>query len=142
MKNLIPLMMSLLIIILAPAHTMGAPILVSEPPLEMKLKWDLSNTGMLLVDYDLDKDGKADYHTVRIVTRSNFSKLSLNDMKNNYPEYLIFSVAYSAANYYYIVAKEPILYAIDVDEDGHWDMIYKDPSADGVNGNETLYVVY
>jgi len=38
--------------------------------------------------------------------------------------------------YYYIASTSPLFYAIDVNEDGTWDAMYKDVSRDGVNGNE------
>jgi len=34
---------------------------------------------------------------------------------------------------------EPLFYAVDVNEDGKWDLIYQDVMQDGVNGNETFY---
>jgi hypothetical protein len=142
MKNMISLTMLLFVIILVPAVPVSASHLVSEPSLEMKLEWDLLNTGMLFVHYDTNGDGKADYRTVRIVARSNFSGSSVSTMEAYYPDYLIFTVRYPNSNYYYIVEKEPVLYAIDSDEDGTWDNIYKDVSEDGVNGNEILHVSY
>ena len=33
----------------------------------------------------------------------------------------------------------PLFYAIDVNEDGVWDILYKDVLRDGVNGNEEFY---
>jgi len=32
----------------------------------------------------------------------------------------------------------PLYYAIDINEDGLWDLIYIDSMEDGVNGNEKL----
>lgn len=142
MKNMISLTMLLFVIILVPAGSVSASHLVSEPSLEMKLEWDLLNTGMLFVNYDTNGDGKADYRTARIVARSYFSTSSVSTMEEYYPDHLIFTVHYSNSNYYYIVEKQPMLYAIDADEDGTWDNIYKDASEDGVNGNEILYVSY
>jgi hypothetical protein len=34
---------------------------------------------------------------------------------------------------------EPLFYAVDVNEDGLWDLIYKDVFEDGVNGDEVFY---
>ncbi|NIQ00544.1 MAG: hypothetical protein GWM98_09230 [Nitrospinaceae bacterium] len=51
---------------------------------------------------------------------------------------VIFS-QYTADRYYYIVDPKPLFYAIDLNEDGVWDLIYKDVAADGVNGNEGFY---
>ena len=33
----------------------------------------------------------------------------------------------------------PLFYAIDVNEDGAWDILYRDVLRDGVNGNEEFY---
>ena len=41
--------------------------------------------------------------------------------------------------YYYIVSAGPLFYAINVNEDGAWDILYKDVLRDGVNGNEEFY---
>ena len=59
--------------------------------------------------------------------------------KKNNSGRLVFTVNYTESSYYYIAVKEPTLYALDVDQDGSWDVIYKDPMEDGVNGNESLH---
>ena len=50
----------------------------------------------------------------------------------------IFYVDYGSARYIYVVSEMPLYYAIDINEDGLWDLIYVDSMEDGVNGNEKL----
>ena len=51
----------------------------------------------------------------------------------------MFFVNYQANRFVYIVSPKPLFYAIDRNEDGHWDLMYKDALEDGVNGNEQFY---
>jgi hypothetical protein len=110
-----------------------------EPNIETCVEWDLSNDGRLSVRYDIDIDSKMDFCSWRIVKTSYFSKENRDEVIKNNSDRLVFTVNYSESSYYYIAIKEPMLYAIDVDQDGSWDLIYKDPMEDGVNGNEALH---
>jgi len=38
-----------------------------------------------------------------------------------------------------VATAQPLFYSFDVDEDGTWDIMYKDISKDSVNGNEVFY---
>jgi hypothetical protein len=60
-------------------------------------------------------------------------------VSEEYPGKLVLYVGAGPVRYYYIAAKYPLMYAADVNEDGVWDLIYKDVNEDGVNGNETFY---
>jgi hypothetical protein len=124
---------------LAPPCSWGDPPLIAEPPQAMQMSWNLANNGMLFIGYDTNGNGKLDFHTLRVVRTSYFSKHSLDTIKGHHPEHLIFASNFSTSNYYYIALKQPLFYAMDLDEDGLWDIIYKDPLQDGVNGNEAFY---
>lgn len=116
-----------------------APVCIEEPPLVSQVNWDITPTGLLVVSYDISGNGKADFHTLRVIVRNYRSDNGINRMKQNYPNKKIFFVSYAADHHYYIAAKMPLFYGFDVDENGHWDLLYKDVSEDGVNGNERFY---
>ncbi len=139
MKRLMNSMILTGLLALAPAIASGHPYLTAEPPLEDKASWNLSQAGMLQVRYDIDQDGTVDFESWRIVTTHYFSPHSEKVVSESNPRSLIFSVSYEGDDYYYIVEKQPMFYAIDVNQDGVWDLIYKDTLGDGVNGNEELY---
>lgn len=105
----------------------------------MQISWNLAANGMLFIGYDTNRNGKLDFHTLRVVVTSYYSKLPLDVVKGHHPKHLIFSSNFTTTHYYYIALKQPLFYAMDLDEDGHWDYIYKDTSQDGINGNETFY---
>jgi len=110
-----------------------------SPSNTQSLNWDLNANGMLLVRYDLDGNTQVDLYTIRIVKRSFFSKTLLENEYKNWADSLIFSVNYQSFSHYYITAKNPLFYAIDLDGNGRWDLIYKDVLEDGLNGNEEFY---
>ena len=139
MKNKIHILILFTIFIHSPSMAWAQNFLMAEPEIETQVDWDLSNNGLLYVSYDIDNDGRVDFCSWRIVTTSYFSKELLDEVVRNNSDRLVFTVAYTGSSYYYIAIKEPILYAIDVDQDGSWDFIYKDLMEDGVNGNETLH---
>ncbi|MBT3508642.1 MAG: hypothetical protein HN472_03750 [Nitrospina sp.] len=112
---------------------------VPEPPLESQVGWALAHSGMLYVGYDLDFNGKPDFFTLRVVTLSFFSKDSIQQTARNHPHHPVFCVPYNSSSYYYVTESQPLFYAFDNDEDGHWDIMYKDVLTDGVNGNEEYY---
>ncbi|MFQ5673724.1 MAG: hypothetical protein ACE5G9_11560 [Nitrospinales bacterium] len=122
----------------APAAA-GMPYLAAEPALNQQLDWNLMPNGLLCVDYDRDGNGKADFHTLRIVVRAFYSLDTIYTVTKNNPRNLIFFVGNAKVKFYYVAVLAPLLYAIDINEDGHWDLIYKDVSQDGVNGNEQFY---
>jgi len=118
------------------------PFLKNDPQLNNSLGWNLLPNGMLFAGYDLDGNGKADVYTIRIVIRSFFSKRSVNEEAGNWPNYLTLLAkqdAFADVNFFYIAAKQPLLYALDFDEDESFDLIYKDPLEDGLSGNEGFY---
>jgi len=139
MKNKIHILIIFSILILFPSMAWTQNLLMAEPDIETRVDWDLSNDGRLFITYDIDNDGRVDFCSWRIVTTSYFSKELLDEVIRNNSDRLVFTVAYTESSYYYIAMKEPTLYAIDVDQDGSWDFIYKDPMEDGVNGNEKLH---
>ena len=80
-----------------------------------------------------------DFHTLRVVITSYFSKDPVADIALNYPENHIFFINYETSHYYYVAVQKPLFYALDIDEDGQWDLMYRDIEEDGVNGNEIFY---
>lgn len=112
---------------------------VSEPEISTATSWDVQSSGMLWVGYDLNGNGSTNYYTVRIVLDAYYSKDSFQEIKDNNPMCPVFFIDYDLDRYYYITAPKPIYYAFDLDEDGHWDLMFKDVMEDGVNGNEQFY---
>ena len=139
MKRFLTLYVLLAYLTLAPPCSWGDPPLQVEPSQAKQISWNLASNGMLFIGYDTNQNGKIDFHTLRVVRTSYFSKHSLDTVKGHHPEHLIFASNFSTTHYYYIALKQPLFYAMDLDEDGHWDFIYKDPLQDGVNGNEAFY---
>lgn len=127
-----------LILMLAGAPALANP-LQSEPPLSTQVEWDLSPNGLLTVSYDSDHNGKIDFYTQRSLVGSYMSSQSLATIAEIYVGFPIFVVDYGAVHYFYISSKEPLFYAVDVNEDGIWDAIYHDIAEDGVNGNERFF---
>lgn len=125
--------------VLVPPALWSGPNLIEEPPLSMHKTWNSQNNGMIFVGYDTDQNGEIDFYTLRVVVFSCFSKESVADFALNYPENHIFFISYETSHYYYVAVQKPLFYALDVDEDGQYDLIYKDPMEDGVNGNEIFY---
>ena len=103
------------------------------------MSWDVAANGMLYVSYDTNHNGIADFHTLRVVTRAFYSFESIDRIARNFPNHLVFRIDKGDGAFYYVAAGKPLLYAIDINEDGHWDLIYKDNYEDGVNGNEEFY---
>lgn len=101
--------------------------------------WSVLPNGMLVVEYDLDGNGKPDFFVVRVVASSYFSGEAIQKIEKNHPGLLVFPVAYAMDNFFYMTARKPLFYAIDHDEDGIWDLEYKDVMEDGINGNEKFY---
>ena len=122
-----------------PAKAWGLPHLTMEPPLESRIGWNILPSGMLAVAYDLDHNGKPDFFAVRVVVQDYFSNETFSQTQVNFPASLVFHVSYEKDSYFYITAKLPLFYAIDINEDGAWDLLYKDEMEDGVNGNEKFY---
>lgn len=118
----------------------GQNTLRPEPPLNSQLSWDVYPNGMLVVTYDLDQNGRADYFTLRVIAATFVTTDSARAVARNNADRLVFAVNPGAEiNTFYVTQRHPLLYAIDANEDGLWDVIYKDVSEDGVNGNEQFY---
>ncbi|NIQ00581.1 MAG: hypothetical protein GWM98_09455, partial [Nitrospinaceae bacterium] len=111
----------------------------AEPSLNQQMDWDLKPNGLLYVSYDLNHNGEPDYYTVRTLVRSYLSNQPVQVAISIYPDNPVFFVPYRTSIQVYIVSPEPLFYALDVDEDGHWDLMYKDVLEDGINGNERFY---
>ena len=139
MKRFLTLNVLLAYLTLAPPCSWGDPPPLVEPSRAKQISWNLASNGMLFIGYDTNGNGKLDFHTLRVVRTSYFSKHSLDTVKGHHPEHLIFASNFSTTHYYYIALKQPLFYAMDLNEDGLWDFIYKDPLQDGVNGNEAYY---
>jgi len=139
MKPLIIFLMLIAYLSQPSLATADLTFLKITPSKTESLNWDLTANGMLLVRYDLDGNTQADLYTIRIVKRSFFSKTLLENEYKNWADSLIFSAKYQSFSHYYIAATNPLFYAIDLDGDGYWDLMYKDVLVDGVNGNEEFY---
>ena len=119
-----------------PAET---EMLQAEPAMESRYGWNLVSNGMLTVGYDLNHNGQPDFFTVRIVVEKYISIETIETVAQTYPGHPVFRVDYGSEGFYYIACRNPLFYAVDTNEDGVWDVIYKDVLEDGVNGNEQLY---
>lgn len=139
MKPLIKIAAAVGFVFLLATQGMALDVPVPEPPLSSQFGWGLTHSGMLFVSYDLDHNKKPDYFTVRIVKLSFFSKESIKETARHHPLHIVFAVPYTSSCYYYISELNPLFYAFDTNEDGHWDIMYKDVLMDGVNGNEEYY---
>ena len=114
-------------------------VLQAEPTIESRTGWNLEMNGMLTVEYDLNHNGRPDFFTMRIVLDKYISNETIETVSRTRPDYPVFRVDYGMDGFYYIALPYPLFYAVDTNEDGVWDAIYKDVLVDGVNGNEELY---
>jgi hypothetical protein len=121
------------------SHALTTPSPVPEPAIHTGTGWNLVPSGMLWIGYDLDQNKRADYYAVRIILASYFSKESIQTIAENNPMSPVFCVNYGKDRFFYITAPNPLFYVYDFDEDGHWDLMFKDALEDGINGNETFY---
>lgn len=117
----------------------GNEMLQAEPAMNAQVGWNLEPSGMLTVGYDLNHNGRPDFFTVRIVLDKFITTEPIETVAHYNPGRPVFRVDYGAEGFYYIAARYPLFYAVDVNEDGVWDVLYKDVLEDGVNGNEVLY---
>ncbi len=122
----------------SPAWT-GNEFLQAEPAMQAQVGWNLEPSGMLAVGYDLNHNGRPDFFTVRVVLDKYITAEPMKTVARFNPGHPVFRVDYGAEGFYYIAARYPLFYAVDVNEDGAWDVLYKDVLEDGVNGNEELY---
>ena len=139
MKTSISILGFLSIYFLSAHLAWGNNILIPEPALDTQLDWDIAPNGLLYVSYDRDGNNRADFITLRSIITSYYSPLTLSQIVVNHTQNLVFHVDYPIERYYYIASSRPLFYAIDVNEDGAWDILYKDVLRDGVNGNEEFY---
>jgi len=122
----------------APAWS-GNATLQTEPTMAARYGWNVDPNGMLTVGYDLNHNGRPDFFTVRIVLDKYISTDPIETVGRTNPSHPVFRVDYGADGFYYVAARYPLFYAVDVNEDGLWDVLYKDVLEDGVNGNEVFY---
>jgi len=111
----------------------------AEPAMNTQVGWYLEPNGMLTVAYDLNANGTADFFTVRVVLEHYYSEETIETLGRQNPGIPIFRVEYGPADYFYLAARYPLFYALDWNEDGHWDIIFVDRDEDGWNGNERFY---
>ncbi len=83
MKRLIFTFVLVVVIIFWASDTLGTPQPVPEPQFHTTTGWDITPTGMLIVGYDLNGNGRPDYFTLRIVVRSYFSADSVQTTVEN-----------------------------------------------------------
>lgn len=114
-------------------------LLTAEPLLTSQHAWDIYPNRMLVVSYDTNHNGRPDYFTLRVIVEKLKTAESVRTVALRNAGRPVFTVNYGAYRSIYITTKKPLFYAIDVDEDGIWDIMYKDVSEDGVNGNEEFY---
>jgi len=100
------------------------------------LDWNPAPNGLLYVSCDLGGNHRTDFIAVRSIITSYYSPRTIGEAIFTHAQNLVFHVDYPIGRYYYIASTSPLFYAIDVNEDGTWDAMYKDVSRDGVNGNE------
>jgi hypothetical protein len=113
--------------------------LQAEPAMTTQFGWNLEPNDMLTVGYDLNHNGRPDFFTVRVVLDKYITEEPIETVARYNPGRPVFRVDYGAEGFYYIAARYPLFYAVDVNEDGRWDVMYKDVEEDGVNGNEEFY---
>lgn len=140
MKRLIALIAVLVMMSLfgSPAQSQTER-LQAEPAIETQVSWNLEPSGLLTVGYDLNDNGRPDFFTVRLVLDKYISEEPIETVARWHPGHPVFRVDYGGEGFYYIAARYPLFYALDFNEDGEWDVLFKDPWTDGVNGNEILY---
>lgn len=117
----------------------GNDLLQPEPAMHTQVGWNLEPNGLLTVGFDLNHNDRPDFFTVRIVLHKYITTEPIETIARFNPGHPVFRADYGAEGFYYITARYPLFYAVDVDEDGVWDMLYKDVLEDGVNGNEVFY---
>ena len=140
MKHLTTQFIVLAAFLMLPHWAMGFPSLpLADPPLNSNIGWNLSGNGLLDLSYDLDHNGRADYHTVHFVLKAYLTSEPLKSLPDYYHGAPIFYVNYGSANQIYVISRKALFYAFDINEDGTWDLMYKDVREDGVNGNEKFY---
>lgn len=132
------ILMVALIFFGAPAWA-GNEMPQAEPTMTARYGWNLEPNGMLTVGYDLNHNGRPDFFTVRIVLDKYISTEPIETVGRHNPGHPVFRVDYGAEGFYYIAARYPLFYAVDTNEDGTWDVLYKDVLEDSVNGNEEFY---
>ncbi len=117
----------------------GNELLQTEPAMKTQVGWNLEPSGLLTVGYDLNGNGRPDFFTVRVVLDKYISGETMETVTRFNPGLPVFRVDYGEEGFYYIAARYPLFYAVDVNEDGDWDVLYRDVLEDGVNGNEEFY---
>ncbi len=131
--------------LLAALSVFGSPawsnpdLLQAEPAMTTQFGWNLEPNGMLTVGYDLNHNGRPDFFTVRVVLYKYITEELIETVARYNPGRPVFRVDYGVEGFYYIAQRYPLFSAVDVNEDGHWDVMYKDVLEDGVNGNEEFY---
>ncbi len=134
-----------IITLLAALGVFGSPawsnpdLLQAEPAMTTQFGWNLEPNGMLTVGYDLNHNGRPDFFTVRVVLYKYITEEPIATVARYNPGHPVFRGDYGVEGFYYIAARYPLFYAVDVNEDGRWDVLYQDVLEDGVNGNEEFY---
>jgi hypothetical protein len=100
---------------------------------------DVTSSGLIQVGYDLNGNKKLDYFTLRVIISSYYSLGSKESIAKGFPGNHIFFFDYRKDSMFYIGMKYPIFYALDYNEDGSFDLMFKDKLEDGVNGKEEYY---
>ena len=112
---------------------------IAEPDIKTRVDWDITHSGLLLLSYDLNRNKKPDYFTLRAIISSFYSGESKDAIAKYFPGKPVFSVKYEKDRMFYVGQSHPLFYAYDFNEDGHFEIIFQDVFEDGVNGNEEYY---
>lgn len=120
----------------------GIPAIPAEPgPDDQRyMGWDtVYSLPLIRADYDLDKDGRTDYSVVRVVLRAfyydDLSVDTVNEIGNKY----YYARVFPRMDMVYVTGHCGFFYYLDLDQDGRYDLIWKDMDEDGLNGNEEIY---
>ena len=130
--------LTMLFIWVLPLHALPNVQLV-DPPLKNHIGWNLKGNGLLYISYDLNGNGRADYHTLHFILKAYLTSEPVRHIPGYNGGAPVFFVRYGRAHQVYVISRKALFYAIDFDEDGNWDLMYKDIQEDGVNGNEMYY---
>ena len=139
MKHLAVKFSVLIAFLMLPHWATGFPNLpLADPPLETNIGWNLNANGLLYLSFDLDHNGQADYYTVHFVLKAYLTSEPLKTLPGYYHGAPVFDVNYGSAKQVYVISRKALCYAFNINDDGHWDLMYKDVMVDGVTGKEQV----
>ena len=81
---------------------LGRTLSQAGAPLAVQVGWDVALNGVLYVRYDNNHNGRVDFHTLRIVEKSFYSREKVPVLGEYFPGKLIFFVDCGSENYFYV----------------------------------------